>query len=583
MIRSAVYLGLVLCSLVFVLSSCEREVSDAAPGEPVRLRFSAHEIGYGADENLTRSAGSRVLESVNVPLGDRWSVSADLVDDGVSPARAVEDGLVNGAKVVIVAYNKFGDYLDHDIYSFNTSSQDLDNGEEGGIVVNTGAIYCFVALSYNSTTVTPHYDASIDAISPAYDLLWGRIDQISITSANQRIDIGVSHRFMKVRLRTDVVGGSNPELSDLSASLLSNYEADLTVSNGDITQGAPVTYAFTATDDGSDLTGPGKNLSSDYGLVYTGGDNPFYVKINSVTLSDGSSKTFTDLVASFTKPLLSGRSYSLQITFKKGIAWAGSNIYWDGNKLTFEPTGYSGPKSNYQGVFFQWGSLVGVSPAALPENGDFQVGTSGNPATGTPIYVYHGGIWQQTNVATAYDTGVGGFMWGAIPRMAPLGANDNYLYENDDFANNQGDICKFIGLHGGPTAYRMPIIAEFVPDPWGDWNSWDSGAPNDTPVAGWTRTGGGSWSTDNTDQAHPGGTKNDFTSGASHTGRLFPAAGGRGVGGELWGIGSSGGYWSGSAGDSSDAYRFSFASSGVGKSSSDDGREAGYPVRCVKI
>ena len=32
-----------------------------------------------------------------------------------------------------------------------------------------------------------------------------------------------------------------------------------------------------------------------------------------------------------------GVSYVLRVSFKKGAIWAGSNIYRDGNKLTFEP------------------------------------------------------------------------------------------------------------------------------------------------------------------------------------------------------------------------------------------------------
>ncbi|MDR1882409.1 MAG: FimB/Mfa2 family fimbrial subunit [Prevotella sp.] len=51
--------------------------------------------------------------------------------------------------------------------------------------------------------------------------------------------------------------------------------------------------------------------------------------------------------------------------------WAGSNIYWNGTKLTFADTPSSPPSytadpatpETYQGVFFKWGSLVGLDPS----------------------------------------------------------------------------------------------------------------------------------------------------------------------------------------------------------------------------
>jgi hypothetical protein len=207
--RSVMYWGLAVCSLVFMFSSCEREVSDVVPGELIKLRFSANETGYGADEELTRSAGNRVLESVDIARQGSWTISADLIEDDVSPTRAVSNGLVNGAKVLIVVYNNADTYLASDVYTYNSSAKDLSGGS---ITANVGSTYRFVACSYNSTTVAPTYAASINGISPQYDLLWGRTNPITVSSAN--IDFSVSHKFMKVRLTTAVSGGlgnnSNP-------------------------------------------------------------------------------------------------------------------------------------------------------------------------------------------------------------------------------------------------------------------------------------------------------------------------------------------------------------------------------------
>ena len=60
-----------------------------------------------------------------------------------------------------------------------------------------------------------------------------------------------------------------------------------------------------------------------------------------------------------------------RITYKKsGTVWAGSNIYWNGTKLTFDAapvdpsnlTTQELTNMKKQGVFFLWGSLIGVSP-----------------------------------------------------------------------------------------------------------------------------------------------------------------------------------------------------------------------------
>ncbi|MDR2475952.1 MAG: hypothetical protein LBD45_08860, partial [Bacteroidales bacterium] len=169
--RSVMYLGLAVCSLVFVFSSCEKEVNTVAPGEPVKLRFSANEIGYGTNENLTpRSsfAGSRVLESVDIAQQGRWTISADLVEDGVSPTRAVSDGLIDGAKVLMVVYNNSDSKIAEGIYTYNSASRQLTGGD---ISVPAGQLYRFVACSYNSTTVDPTSAEIISGISPEYDLL----------------------------------------------------------------------------------------------------------------------------------------------------------------------------------------------------------------------------------------------------------------------------------------------------------------------------------------------------------------------------------------------------------------------------
>jgi hypothetical protein len=585
MMRYVMDLGLVLLTmsgLVFIFSSCDREVSDVAPGEPVKLRFLANEIGYGANKNVTRSAGSRVLESVDIARQGRWTISADLLEDDCSLSRAVSDGLVDGAKVLIVVYDNNDDYQDSDVYTFNSSSKALDDAEGDGITVTGGSTYRFVARTYNRTDSVPTYAVTISGISPTYDLLYGKTGSITISSAN--IDFSVSHQFMKVRLTTTVSGDNAPEFSNLKASFMTNYKADLTVLSGLVAKGDTAHYAFTAADPGSNLgTIPNDSLISDYGVVYSGGDNPFYVKIDSLTLSSGS--TLTDMVASFTTPLLPGHSYTLQINFKRGVAWAGSNIYWDAEKecLTFKEAGYKGPENYYQGVFFQFGSLVGVSPARLPSDENFDGGTNGDPSSGTPIYVWSSvsSQWIQTNVATAYSETLGGFSGSGYTDIpyTTTGYDDdrtvNRLYgAGGDFATNRGDICEYIGAKGSPQGYRMAKSIEFAPERQ-EYAEWSSDIP-DTGF-GWIRFGTASWAAV-TDSSHPGGTLS-ITNGGSYQGYPFPASGYRNLGGTLYTTGDYGNYWSGS-GLSFYAHGLDFESSYARPYYSTD-RQQGFSVRCV--
>jgi hypothetical protein len=69
-----------------------------------------------------------------------------------------------------------------------------------------------------------------------------------------------------------------------------------------------------------------------------------------------------------------GKEYTVNSRITKRLTWATSNIYWDGTKLTFTadaanggvqdgiPTVTTEDSPYYQGLFFRWGSLTGISP-----------------------------------------------------------------------------------------------------------------------------------------------------------------------------------------------------------------------------
>ncbi|MCD7940390.1 MAG: hypothetical protein LUH50_10195 [Bacteroides intestinalis] len=248
---------------------------------------------------------------------------------------------------------------------------------------------------------------------------------------------------------------------------------------------------------------------------------------------------------------LSGEYYP---TPHKG--WAGSNIYWNGSKLTFDDVGDQSHK-NYQGVYFQWGGLTGIAP-----NGAY------------------GSIWETSILVykPGGNAGVVGGTWNSWPRVndatitsnPPMGKTVRdraYLYEMTDESAGIGDICKYLTDKAGGTIYgkkwRMPTSQEFE------------------TAANYTRSGTFSYVTSNdatgkfVNSNAPGYTK------STDVGTLFfPASGYRySSNGQLYYVGYYGYYWSGSP---SGAYGCSlYFDSGNVYPASGSNRSYGFAVRCV--
>jgi hypothetical protein len=229
---------------------------------------------------------------------------------------------------------------------------------------------------------------------------------------------------------------------------------------------------------------------------------------------------------------------------KKVPAWAESNIYWDGTKLTFVPHGYpcNYDENYYQGLHFKWGSLIGIAP----------VGTSFSSTT--PVYEYSGGQWNKTTKSG----------WSAIPYATSTGTpgfDQDNLAGYDPATNlTYGDICRFIGEHGGPSGYRMPKASEFFTDSsldFGaiDWDgggsigfSWGDAAAEDAVGWHWYSSGGTVSSSNESDNGKRliGLTVGDY---ATNYGRTFPASGFRGnTLPILYNVGTTASYLSSSAG-----------------------------------
>lgn len=262
-----------------------------------------------------------------------------------------------------------------------------------------------------------------------------------------------------------------------------------------------------------------------------------------------------------------------RITYRKSI-WAGSNIYWDGTKLTFD-TEETTANNKKQGVFFKWGSLIGISPNGT-DGSAFDNNSSARlyipPSGGT---LNNGSSWTDTTTGSSIT-------WTNIPYMDPTDAtiNLNDISQNTtaNYATYKGDICQYLSKTGAVSgSWRMPTIMEF--------NTTNTGIKEPT---GWRTTGTTTWeqygSYPSTPSSGDANGQSPMSWGATYTyngsGTSFPASGYRNTSGVLYSIGQKGSYWSSSAGSVTNGFHLYFYSDDVYPENNDP-RQNGIVVRCV--
>jgi hypothetical protein len=523
---------LVLGGLTFLLPSCEKEL-EREVNENIKITFTLGDSSYGEYETVTRGVNQKEMkpETVMVPIGGGLRMHLMLAEDENS-LRDMET-IPDGTKLRIVAYNSSNAYVDDVEYTV----------QGGGIVGATylelpsAGTYTFVAYSLNNTSSVPAYAASIGPYSAdSHDPLCGSVTVPVVEGANN-VTITMKHMFSKVKVTATTSGlAGTPTISEIDA-LLPGFTANLDVPNAALTKNSAENQTFIFPPIGT----PVQTVTSDERKVYAGGEANTYIKITSVKI-DGTE--YTGLVpARFNKLLEAGKSYTLTASFSK-VQFAGSNIYWDGNRLTFKGTGYVGLENYYNGVVFKWGSLVGVSTALPNGDRDFH-------AASTPIYVptYTPGnpatsAWLSPTTVLAQ----GWNDWLSIPvdLTTPPSVGDRYsTYLMDDERNTpanwqamKGDICRFISENGyGPGGnYRMPTAYEFSETETCDWGS-----------AGWERLNMSPYwqAIYDIPATYTGGTYPIYNA-VSNNGLVLPAAGIYN-GNIYYNVGSCAFYWSGSA------------------------------------
>lgn len=184
----------------------------------------------------------------------------------------------------------------------------------------------------------------------------------------------------------------------------------------------------------------GPNTDLGMPITFTTQISPLRSTVTVVFRCTDTSKPFADVTFEFEI-----RAYIPSVSTR----FAGSNIYWDGEKLTFDDEGpATATNQKYQGVYFQWGSLWGISPvgAFSPSTTVYKIGTNGK--------------YEAATVSAA---------WSSLPHITPSSKlNDRkraYLYEVTDEASNIGDICRYLTMKKyapapGVKSWRMPTSEE---------------------------------------------------------------------------------------------------------------------------
>jgi hypothetical protein len=565
---------------VFLLFfACDKILPPSGNGVDIPVKVRAVSIAGGAQNEIVRAGGEKriVGEPIIQNLGDGMLAEITVEED----LSALRDNklLENDAKFRIIALNE-GTSTIYSWADYTAASSGTLNPVAGNLHVVSDVEYDFVCYSFNTSstlagTLTEGGTLGSIAVTNANDFLYEKLTGKKLDATENTLSFTLGQQLAKVNLTFTV---------DYSDWKITKVNSSPTIRSATISPTA-FTHAGTGSLSGNsvDLSFTGlpatpnaTTANSEYLRIAPAEASTLTLTIpqGAVTLSGAAltvaSHPTIQRTVTITKALEKGKIYTLTVKLKEPTEskkFAGSNIYWNGNELTFDAHG-SNDNTKYQGVYFKWGSLIGISPAQTSGSNEFSSGTAANQTSGTTIYLKVNGDWVKTNVAYATSKGwISGSDWSDIPyqddeKINTTNLDAHSLLVNPDFEHYKGDICNYIN-----PAYRMLTRNEL--------KALGIGDSGNGVYTGFT-------SSLITNQTADGKTALDqfgtFT-GISGTTYYLPASGyRRGSSGALYYVGYSGDYWSGSASGGSRAYSLGFDSS-AGMSSTT--RDHGLPVRCV--
>jgi hypothetical protein len=548
--------------------SCDKDnhlPDNPTTGEEVFIQIRTLEIAESNEDDLSRAASLQDSEPEYTPTGDGLFVNMSMEENGEESLRAEKD-LITGAYFRVIAVKTgTSEYVSHGDFRQGGSPT------VSTFTVPSNATYDFICLSYNNTTntlpasfaPTRGDDISTETLSGDLEnLLWQK-KTYPVGNTDPSLSFLLNYMAARVRVVVDceynewIITGIANSMQLSSVALVQSVN----LMDGGLIGGSTETKTVTW----PTLIEDTEQTSNPFIVVPTASNVTLTVTIpvNVVTRKYPllPIPTVAGYTGTFSAKLQVGHSYNLFVKLK-APKFAGSNIYWDGDlssgKLTFDLYGET-DNQGYQGVFFRWGSLVGISPTAVP-------------STSTRIYLASSTLTYSYDLINYWNHGV----YGTV-----------IYHHADRIAEYRGDICRYLGtVHTKLAGYRLPVQGEFG----------SGGGPNAfstmVPVGGWLK-GSGTFQTSNGAGNAYGradlldASKNNASKvlGSAYNRTMnitFPAAG-AGTASELIGIGNNGAYWSSSMG--STFYIAYLAFSGEGAIYTAGGAIDSYifPVRCVKI
>jgi hypothetical protein len=524
--------------LLFLFGACENDLVEGfGKGGKVEIFLSTNITNYHAGGDVTRGAGLKEAESRTIYINDSIYLQTTLVPDSDEELRAA--AFKEGQKLCFAAFKADGSGQVGSTAVYTYSGGKWTSSNPLGVTPDNSTVYRFVAWSYFDETGTPPTDGS--SIDPSHDLVWGMSANTKIedeTEAKRTVSISMTHKFARVKVvvksgipTVDIDALSGVSIEGGQLATLTPFDGDINWS-GTANQGVADPFTVNSTTE----------RESGYRTVKPVAAGDLKVKVGSVKIS-AVVAPFTNQTVAFTPALSAGTSYTLVVDVKRCV-WARSNIYWDSSKLTFVPAGNDLSKQGYQGVYFKWGSLVGISPAGSDAN---------TYSTSTLVY-------KPNAVATGtYAT------WDAIPYENSSSAT---VVGSPNIGTFKGDICTHIN-----SGYRLPVNGEF-----GTSSGWYQ--------QGWVEYENADFSPVTTDKDD--GTY-DFIANNKSCAKntvlgdvIFPASGYRFDSSKLTRVGTCGVYQIGSAYSATENYYMYFSYLFLYTSSTSGSRSYAYTVRCVQ-
>jgi hypothetical protein len=590
-------------SLIFASCDNKNELPDnELSGEEVPVRIRSMSIDEEDSESLTRSSLQKEPEIVTTPISDGMLLEMSVKEDE-SPLRdAVLLGEGKLFRVIAVEHGS-NKYYSHGDFAVGA------DGPSNDFLVRIGEKYDYICISLNSDTDLPpddDYEVGEDlddefTVDNSKDLLWCRIDKAeNVPASGVDLDILLKQKLAKVTVVVDC--DYNKWKIGVTANKVAIVAIDpnctIDWKTGAIT-GTDIDRLFTSFTTTPNAT---SQTSNEARFIPTSSNATIKFLVSAISRNGYATDIPSDITSiEFSTALSAGVSYTILIRLRTPI-WARSNIYWmdtgsNTGYLTFvpaadDPADNDNTKQGYQGVFFKFGSLVGISPTVLSYDDNTAIYVPYDyPANPRWKKTTRDAVKEDTDIPTATDNWTS---WGSgtanatdIPYLDP-----SYIYSpsgwDNAFAmdaayNNtatyqglRGDICQYIGAMAGSTEegekmknYRLPTTNEFGYSA----ASWENSA---------TRSSPGSTMDDGTTNLIGASADQSCFKNTTMEDVIFPLAGIRVSPGGMSNAGQIGHYWGGSSYGSDQGVGMLFRGYDSFKDIMIHPRDMAKPVRCVK-